>query len=66
MVQWVKNPTAVVEVVAELCVCSSAQHSGLKGVKSIVATAAARIQSLAWELPYAMAAAKKKKKSKIK
>ena len=48
----------------------SARHSGLKG--SGVATAAAwvaaaaQIQSLAWEIPYAVDAAIKKKKKKKK
>ena len=30
MVQWVKTPTAVAQVIAEAQVGSSAQHSGLK------------------------------------
>ena len=41
-----------------------AQHSGLKiryGCSCSVGSAPAQIQSLAWELPYAMGAAKKQK-----
>ena len=50
MTQWVKNLTAVACVTMEVRVCSLAQW--VKGSSS--ATAAAWIQSLAWELTYAV------------
>ena len=55
--QRVENPTAVALVTVE--VQSLARCCGLKG--SGVAIAAARMQFLAWELPYAVGVAKKKK-----
>ena len=61
MTQWVKNLTAVACVTMEVRVCSLAQW--VKGSSS--ATAAAWIQSLAWELTYAVGTAIKKKKKKI-
>ena len=56
MPQWVKNLTAVAQVAAEAQVKSPAQCSGLKDPAS-----AAQIQSLAWDPPYTMASAIKKK-----
>ena len=56
MAQWVKNPTAVALVTAEVWVPSPAWCTGLKDLHSI----------LAWKLPYAMGAALKKKKKKKK
>ena len=53
--QWIKNLTAVAQVTAEAQVQSPAWHSEFKD------PAAAWIQSLAWELPYAMGGAEKKK-----
>ena len=50
--QWVKSVTAAAWATAEAWVSSPAQHSGLKG--SSVVAAAAQIQSLAQELPYAV------------
>ena len=49
MVQWVKNPTEVALVAVEARVQFLAQW--VKGCS--IAAAVARIQSLAWELPYA-------------
>ena len=60
MAHWVENLTAVAWVMAEALVQYLAQCSGLKG--SLIAIALAQIQSLAQELPYAVCAAKKKKK----
>ena len=45
MTKWVKNLTAVAWIAAEVQVQSLARHSGLKDQ----VTAAAQIQSLAWE-----------------
>ena len=53
MAQWVKNVTAVSQVAVEAWVPSLAQGTGLKDL----ATAAAQIQSQAWELPHALGAA---------
>ena len=55
MAQWVKNPTAVTQVAAEVQVGFLVQRSGVKG--SSVVGAAAWIQSLAQELPYALGVA---------
>ena len=60
MAQEVKNLTAVAQVAEEAQVRSLGWHSGLKG--SGVAAAAAWIQSLAQELPYAVGAAVKLKR----
>ena len=62
-VQWVKNPLPAAWVAAEAWVWYPAQCSGLKG--SGVATAAAWIQSLAWELSYATGAAIKSSKKRL-
>ena len=63
MAQWVKNPTAVAQVSAEVWVLSPVRHSGLKGPS--VAAAAAQIPPLAWQLPCVTGTAiKKKKKTK--
>ena len=62
---WVKDLTAVAWVAVEAQVRSPAWYSGLKdpGLPSEAqVTAAAWIQSLAQELPYAVSAAIKKKK----
>ena len=63
--QWVKNPTAAVQVPAEAQVQSPAWCSGLKD-PTFPLTAAAWVQSLAGEFPYATGAAIKKKKLKKK
>ena len=64
MAQWIKNPTAVAQVTAEVQVQSPAQR--VKGSSIATAmmqvTAMAQIQSLAWKLPYATGVAIKKKK----
>ena len=49
MPQWVKNPTAAAQVIAEAQVLSPAQCTGLK--LSGVAASAVWIQSPAWKLP---------------
>ena len=49
MAQWVKNPTAVAQVVAGMWVQPLAQPSGLKDL-GIVTAALAQIQSLAQKL----------------
>ena len=57
MVHWVKNPTAAAQVPAEVQVQSPAWHSGLRFQHRCSwgkVTDAAQIQSLAWELSYAM------------
>ena len=55
MAQWVKNPTAVARVTVE----ARFHHGQAQWVKgSSMATAVARIQSLAWELPCATGVAK--------
>ena len=56
MAQWVKNPTAAAQVAVEARILSPVWHSELKHCCSIVA-AAAQIQSLAQELPYAVGVA---------
>ena len=68
MAQWVKNLTRLIPVVVEARVLSLAQPTqpSLLGLAQWVigsgaATAVAQIQSLAWELPYSMSAAIKKK-----
>ena len=55
MVQWVKNLTAAAQVSGEAQVQSPSQHNVLKG--SSVAAVVARIQSMAWELPFTMGGA---------
>ena len=53
MARWVKNPTAVAQLAVEVRVPSLAE-----GVKvSVVATAAPQIQTLAWELLFAIGVA---------
>ena len=52
--QWVKNPAAVAQVSVDVQVQSSAQCSGLKDPELPVA---AWVQSLVWEVPYAVGAA---------
>ena len=59
MAQWVKNLTVVAQVAVEVWV-QSPPVQWVKG--SSMATAAAWIQSLTWELPYAMGVAIKRKK----
>ena len=63
MAQWVKGPTAATWVTVEAQVPSLAWCSGLNGSSIAAAVAwvaaAAQIQSLAQELPYAMDAAVK-------
>ena len=58
MAQRVKNPTALALVIEEVWVqqppLPHPQHSGLKDPIAV-----AQIQSLPWELPYAMGVAKK-------
>ena len=70
MAQWVKNPTATVQVTVDVWVWCPAWHIRLKGSNIAAAmeevTAAARIQLLAWEVPSATGAAIKKKKKKKK
>ena len=52
MAQWVKNPTAAAHVASEAWVQPLARHHELKDLAQVEATA--WIQSLAWELPYAV------------
>ena len=61
MAQWVKNLTATAQVAAQVWSGSRAPHRGLKGVAAAAAqlAGAARIQSLAQELPYATGVATK-------
>ena len=62
MAQWIKNLNAVPQIDAKAQVQSPAWHSGLRiwhCHSCGVGPAVARIQSLAWELPYATDAAKK-------
>ena len=65
MAQWVKNPTEAAQVAAEMQVQSLAQCNGLKALAlpqlQHRLAVMAQIQSLAWELPYAMVVAIKKK-----
>ena len=66
MVQWVKNPAVVGQVAVGVQVQSLAQHRGLSNPASQEdqqVAAAAWIQPLAWELPFAEGAGKKKKKA---
>ena len=67
MVQWVKNLTAAA-LVAERCGFDSQVWVKGSGTVTAVArvAAVAWIQSLAWELSYAMSTAIKKKKKKEK
>ena len=60
MVQWIKNLTAVAWVTSKARVLSLACYIWLK--ESSIA--AAWIQSLAWELPYAMGAAIEKRRKR--
>ena len=57
MVQWVKNLTAAAWVAAEAWIL--ALCSGLKDPEEV--TASVQIQSLAWELPYAVGTARERK-----
>ena len=59
MAQWVKNPTAVAQVTAEAQVPSPAQWIKESGIAAAAlwATAAVRIQALAWKFPYVMGTA---------
>ena len=52
--QWVKNPTAVAQLLVEVWVQSPAQHSGLKGCSIAAVT---WIQSMAVKFPYAVCGA---------
>ena len=66
MAQWVKNLTAATSVTARGVgsapgLAQQVKGSGVATAASWV-TAVARIQFLAWELPYAVGAAIKKKK----
>ena len=63
MAQWVKNLTTVAQVSVEL----KAQFVKGSSIATAVmkVTAVARIQSLPWELPYAVCVAIKKRKQKI-
>ena len=58
MVQWVKNLTAAAQVAEEVYVRSLDWCGGLKGFGVATAivqiTTTAQIQSLAWEIPYAV------------
>ena len=69
MVQWVKNLTAAA-LVAERCGFDSQLVQWVKGSGTVTAVArvaaVAWIQSLAWELSYAMSTAIKKKRKKEK
>lgn len=62
--QWVKNPTTVAWVAAEVWVRSLALQSGLEnGAAAVLWVAAvAQVQSLAWELHTVGAAIKRRKK----
>ena len=61
VVQWVKNPTAVVQSAGWIPGLEQwAKGSGI-ATAVVLVTATARIQSLAWELPDAASAAFKKK-----
>ena len=65
MAQWVKNPTAALQVIAEAWVQSPVWHSSFQRsgvvIAAIQVTAGPQIQSLAQEPPYAMGVAIKKK-----
>ena len=60
--QWVKNQTAATLIAAEVRIQSLPWCSGIKESGSAAAWHRLQIQSLAWELPYALGAAIKKKK----
>ena len=60
MAQWVKNPTAAAGITMKARVQSPGQCSRLKN------QAAACVQSLAQEVPYAMDVAIKKKKLRVR
>ena len=66
--QWVKNPTAVARVAAEVQVWFLVQHSGLKDLSFATAeaqvAAAVQFQSLALKLPNAAGLALKRNKQK--
>ena len=65
MVQWVKHLPAVVQVAEEAWVPSPAWCNGLKGSAWLqLWFIAAEVRSLAWELPYAVGVAIKKKRKK--
>ena len=64
MVQGVKNLTAVTQVMGSIpSLLQWVKGSGIGAAVSWV-TAAAQIQSLAWEIPYAAGAAIKKKRER--
>ena len=66
MVQGVKNLTAVTQVMGSIpSLVQWVKGSGIGAAVSWV-TAAAQIQSLAWEIPYAAGAAIKKKEREKK
>ena len=60
MVQWVKNPAAAVWVAVEAWI-QSPWIQAQWGKGSSIAAAMAQTQSLAWERPYAVGAAIRKK-----
>ena len=66
--QWVKNPTAATRVTAEVKVQFLTRYSALKDSALLQlqhrSAAAAWIQSLAWELPYAAGVAIKRERKK--
>ena len=66
MAQRAKNPTTAAWIIAEARVQSLAQRSGLKGPELLQlqcrSAVASGIQSLAWDLPYAVGETIKKKK----
>ena len=70
MEQWVKNPAAAAQVTADVQVQSPVLCSELK-VSSVATSAAqvkaaARIQTLAWELSYTVGTAiKKREKNRL-
>ena len=68
MAQWVKNPPAVAEITAELCVLSPFQSRELKDLKlpQLWHRAVHWIQFPTQEFPYNMGMAiKRKKKNKV-
>ena len=55
--QWVKNPAEAAQVAVEVWILSLAWHSWLKDhhcCSCDIGHITAQIQSLAWELPYAV------------